>query len=196
MFLRLESLTEKLQWALHAVRSLWNSPAKSLLKIPGKPQKRTLVLDLDETLVHSHLTLVADYDFHLTVGSCSFYVKKRPFLEEFLKEAAELFEVVLFTASAEEYASPVIKTICQGVPVAATFYRQHCSRIGCSYVKDLSRLNRPLANVTIVDNSPVAYSLQPENAISISSYYGNKDDRQLKALLCMLKVLAKSPIEI
>eukprot|EP01126_Amoeba_proteus_P006425 TRINITY_DN1224_c0_g1_i1.p1 TRINITY_DN1224_c0_g1~~TRINITY_DN1224_c0_g1_i1.p1 ORF type:complete len:179 (+),score=21.33 TRINITY_DN1224_c0_g1_i1:142-678(+) len=65
--------------------------------------KKCLVLDLDETLVHSSFKPVDRYDFIIPVeieGTVyQVYVAKRPGVDEFMKKVGELFEVVIFTAS-------------------------------------------------------------------------------------------------
>ena len=50
-------------------------------------------------------------------------------------------------------------------------YRDDCYHIEGSYVKYLNNLNRDIEKVIILDNSPIAYCLNPENAIPIRSWY-------------------------
>jgi RNA polymerase II subunit A small phosphatase-like protein len=59
------------------------------------------------------------------------------------------------------------------------------------YVKDLSELGRDLRDVIIVDNSPTAYLFQPDNALPISSWYDDKDDRSLYDYIPFLIELSK-----
>ncbi|PWA32142.1 hypothetical protein CCH79_00013350 [Gambusia affinis] len=65
--------------------------------------KICVVIDLDETLVHSSFKPVNNADFIIPVeidGTVhQVYVLKRPHVDEFLKRMGELFECVLFTAS-------------------------------------------------------------------------------------------------
>ena len=65
--------------------------------------RKTLVLDLDETLVHSQFNQVRNPDYTIPVdieGRISnIYVMKRPGAEYFLQEMAKYFEVVIYTAS-------------------------------------------------------------------------------------------------
>ena len=56
------------------------------------------MLDLDETLIH----YVDSKD-----GQDSFFLI-RPFCEEFLKEMAQYYEIVIFTAGVHEYADWVV----------------------------------------------------------------------------------------
>ena len=96
------------------------------------PSEKTLVLDLDETLVHSSLTPTSrGFDFSVevkvpgaskvnvyikvindppiyTVILCSDSFQTRPFLREFLEKAYSLFEVVVFSASPASYANKVL----------------------------------------------------------------------------------------
>ncbi|MBA0723392.1 hypothetical protein Golax_003972, partial [Gossypium laxum] len=72
----------------------------------------TLVLDLDETLVHSTLEHCDDADFTFTVffnmKEHTVYVKQRPHLHTFLEKVAEMFEVIIFTASQSIYAEQLL----------------------------------------------------------------------------------------
>lgn len=71
---------------------------------PGDEHKKCLVLDLDETLVHSTFQPTPNADLvvpvHLGEGIFQpIYVCKRPGVDEFLHQVTQLFEVVIFTAS-------------------------------------------------------------------------------------------------
>ena len=78
-------------------------------------RQKTLVLDLDETLVHSTLDDCDDPDFTFPVAFNGFnhtvHVKKRPGLLEFLQSVSKLFEVVIFTASQKIYAEQLLNVI-------------------------------------------------------------------------------------
>lgn len=70
------------------------------------------------------------------------------------------------------------------------FYREDCSLLERGYVKDLSRINRELRKIVIVDNSPVSYALQPENAIAIKSYFGDQNDQELRKVWGKLELIS------
>ena len=134
--------------------------------------KKTLVLDLDETLVHSQFKPISDPDFILTINISNIpnqvmnqkvYCVKRPFCDEFLEAVAPHFEIVMFTASLSRYAEPLFKKLDpKGRLIDTCLYRQHCTQYKRDfYVKDLTRLGRPIENIIIVDNSPNSYLFQP-----------------------------------
>ena len=74
--------------------------------------KKCLVLDLDETLVHSSFRAMPNADYVIPVRIDDVvhqvYVCKRPGVDEFLKRMAAAYEVVLYTASLNKYADPLI----------------------------------------------------------------------------------------
>lgn len=77
--------------------------------------KKTLVLDLDETLVHSSFKPPENADIVLPVDIegkvCYVYVLIRPGCITFLEELAEYYELVIFTASLSKYAEPLMKIL-------------------------------------------------------------------------------------
>jgi len=70
--------------------------------------KKTLVLDLDETLVHSSFKPIPNPDYIIPVEIegkiVDVYVLKRPWLDHFMATIAGRFEIIVFTASLSKYA--------------------------------------------------------------------------------------------
>lgn len=68
--------------------------------------KKTLVLDLDETLVHSTFQPSEDCQYVIPVdidGSIyNVYVYRRPGVLEFIRRMSELYEVIIYTASLQK----------------------------------------------------------------------------------------------
>eukprot|EP00035_Acanthoeca_spectabilis_P020012 m.430728 g.430728 ORF g.430728 m.430728 type:complete len:245 (+) comp17208_c0_seq1:141-875(+) len=157
--------------------------------------KICLVLDLDETLVHSSFKPVPNADFVVPIEidgqSHHVYVLKRPFVDQFLKAMEPLFEVVLFTASLSKYADPVTDLLDPDGVCRYRLFRQHCVFHRGTYVKDLSRLGRDLTHTVIVDNSPASYIFQPDNAIPCQSWFDNRSDTELRDLIPFFEDLAK-----
>ncbi|KAG0465479.1 hypothetical protein HPP92_019643 [Vanilla planifolia] len=165
-------------------------PRRDALPPPSVPGRITIVLDLDETLVHSRVGVPPDrYDFvvHPSIEGLemTFYVLKRPGVDELLHAASESFEVVIYTAGLKEYASLVIDQLDPGGGmVTHRLYRDSClEEEGGKMVKDLSSLGRNLDRVVIVDDNPVSYSLQKENAIPVASFVDDPRDKELVRLM-------------
>lgn len=156
--------------------------------------KMTLVLDLDETLIHSSFRPVESADIVITVeieGEHHYvYVRKRPFVDEFLERLAPLWELVVYTASMAKYADPLMDKLDKKAVVPHRLFREACTKTRGGYVKDLSKLGRDLHKVCIIDNSPICYSLQPENAIPIKTWLDDPTDRELRDLIPILIALA------
>lgn len=157
--------------------------------------KKCVVIDLDETLVHSSFKPISNADFIVPVEIDGIvhqvYVLKRPHVDEFLQKMGELFECVLFTASLAKYADPVADLLDQWGVFRARLFRESCVFHRGNYVKDLSRLGRELNNVIIVDNSPASYIFHPENAVPVQSWFDDMNDTELLDLLPFFEGLSK-----
>jgi len=162
---------------------------------PRTVGKKTLVLDLDETLVHSSFKPIPNADFIIPVEIDNtihqVYVLKRPGVDQFLKTMAERFELVVFTASLAKYADPVLDLLDKDKVVGARLFREACSNHKGNYVKDLSRLGRDIRHVIIIDNSPASYMFHPENAVPIDSWFDDENDTELLDLIPFLEDMTK-----
>ncbi|KAG0487675.1 hypothetical protein HPP92_009770 [Vanilla planifolia] len=183
-----------------AESKLANSTASSSSSPPTvvEVEKRkaiTLVLDLDETLVHSSLEHCDNADFSFPVffdmKQHTVYVKRRPYLQTFLERVAQMFHVVIFTASQSIYAERLLNILDPDRKlISQCFYRESCLFSEGSYTKDLTILGIDLAKVAIIDNSPQVFRLQVNNGIPIKSWFDDPTDQALNSLLPFLETLA------
>jgi Dullard-like phosphatase family protein len=153
------------------------SSVSDLPQAPLDPPRRTLVLDLDETLIHTALG----------TGQECWVTHQRPFAIEFLELMSRHYEIVVFTAGLENYAGPIIDQLDRHGSVTHRLYRGSCAIMSGAdkrplYAKDLMLLGRDLTSTIIVDNSPESYFLQPENAIPIKPFFGDVHDKELYTL--------------
>jgi CTD nuclear envelope phosphatase 1 len=94
--------------------------------------------------------------------SVIYHVYKRPWVDYFLRKVSTWYQVVIFTASVQEYGDPVIDWLDQGRGlIAGRLYRDACTYKNGSYLKDLSIVDLDLSRVCLVDNSPASYFLNP-----------------------------------
>ncbi|WVZ69586.1 hypothetical protein U9M48_018353 [Paspalum notatum var. saurae] len=168
-----------------------------LLKTPVRRKHVTLVLDLDETLVHSTLDPCDNADFTLEVffnmKNHTVYVRKRPHLKMFLEKVAQMFELVIFTASQRIYAEQLIDRLDpDGKYISRRIYRESCIFSDGGYTKDLTILGVDLAKVAIIDNTPQVFQLQVDNGIPIKSWFDDPSDQELVELLPFLESLVDS----
>lgn len=156
--------------------------------------KRTLVLDLDETLVHSSEKPVPNPDAIVILSSennpRTLYVKFRPGLMEFLSKVLKIFELVIYTASSKDYAEQVINAFDPKRKILKyRLYREDCLLIEGHFVKDLSRLGRDLSKIIIVDNSVTAFAYHLDNGIPIISWFDDPNDCELLKVGALLEKL-------
>lgn len=151
----------------------YSSPHSS--RSSSRLAQKTLVIDLDETLIHSlakggrmssgHMVEVKLNTNAVSGGTTLgpqhpilYYVHKRPHCDDFLRNVCKWYNLVVFTASVQEYADPVIDWLEQERKYfSGRYYRQHCTYRNGAYIKDLSSVEPDLSKVMILDNSPLSY---------------------------------------
>ena len=154
-----------------------------LLPPPEDPNKISIVLDLDETLVHSSFVQIPEPDFTFNLNavpqSVPVYVLIRPHAKEFIQLLAQKFELIIFTAANQTYADYVVDQIDPKHLISYKLYKESCSDLNGATVKDLSLLNRELKKLIIVDNSKMASLLHPYNAVPVETWTEDKTDNEL-----------------
>lgn len=174
-----------------------NGGVTALLGPPRREDigKKCLILDLDETLVHSSFKPVPNPDFVIPVEIedqvYQVYVLKRPGVDEFMRRVGEMYEVVVFTASLAKYADPVLDLLDKHKVIRFRLFREACCNHKGNYVKDLGIIGRPLKDTIIIDNSPASYLFNPENAVPIESWFDDPNDNDLIELLPYLEQLTR-----
>ena len=159
-------------------------------------ERKTLVLDLDETLVHSGfmpfdcpsdviIQIELDNEIH------DIHVLVRPGVKEFLEKMSKKYEIVIFTASLSKYADPLLDIIDKQGFCPFRLFREHCTLINTSFIKDLNKLGRDIKDIIIIDNSPISYALNPDNGLPILSWFDDKNDRELFNLIPILDFLSQ-----
>ncbi|KAL2930743.1 CTD small phosphatase-like protein 2 [Bienertia sinuspersici] len=139
--------------------------------LPKESRERkpiTLVLDLDETLVHSTLEHCEDADFTFTVF---FNMKEHTVYSIYAEQLLDILDP-------------------DGKLISGRAYRESCIFSDGSYTKDLTVLGLDLAKVLIVDNSPQVFRLQVSNGIPIKSWFDDPSDNELMLLIPFLETLA------
>ena len=165
---------------------------------PSLTQKKTLVLDLDETLVHSQFgafNIPSDVVINIEIENelHEIHVLIRPGVKEFLEKMSKLYEIVIFTASISKYAGPLLDILDKEKFCSFRLFREHCTLINSSFVKDLKKLGRDLKNIIIVDNSPLAYLLNSDNGLPILTWFDDKYDQELYKITPVLEFLNEVP---
>lgn len=141
--------------------------------------KKTIVLDLDETLVHS----VEDSPGH-------YITYKRPHVDEFLDYVSKNFRVVLFTAGTREYAEPVSISLDPNNTIFyKKFYRDSCIFRNNIFFKNLYLIQNDMSSIFIIDDSPAKFGMQPNNGIPIKAWYDDPNDKELLNFIPLLEVL-------
>ncbi|ORY80438.1 HAD-like domain-containing protein [Protomyces lactucae-debilis] len=158
--------------------------------LPEPYQRRyTLVLDLDDLLIHS--------DWSREYG---WRTAKRPGLDYFLSYLSQYYEIVVFTNQYAGTALPIVQKLDPyRSSLSATLFRESARYEDGKFIKDLSYMNRALERVILMDTNKDAASAQPENAIILEPWKGDvgpsSNAKELLSHLPFLEYLAAVEVD-
>jgi len=159
--------------------------------------KKTLVFDMDETLIHCNESLDMPADVVLPICFPNGEVVEaginvRPYALECLRELSQKYEIIVFTASHSCYANVVLDYLDPHEQyIHHRLFRESCVVTDEGvHIKDLRVIgNRNLQDMVLIDNAAYSFGFQIENGIPIIPFYDNKNDQELRHLTPYLKFL-------
>jgi len=160
--------------------------------------KKTLVFDMDETLIHCNESLDMPADVILPIVFPNGEVVEaginvRPYAIEILRELSQHYEIMVFTASHSCYANVVLDYLDPHEEfIHHRLFRESCVVTDEGlHIKDLRVIgNRDLQDLILIDNAAYSFGFQVENGIPIIPFYDNKADQELRHLIPYLKSLS------
>lgn len=171
--------------------SLKTNQNKQLIRVTSE-NKKILLLDLDETLLHADFqNHFSEHDAVITFISNSIQysvgIMVRPGAFDFLNILSEQFEIYAFTASSSPYAEAVVNFFDpEGKIFKRIFTRNKCLNLfNRIYIKDLSTIFDidDIGRVVLVDNSFYSFMNNISNGVLINSFYGDKSDLELYSVM-------------
>jgi len=165
--------------------------------------KYTLVLDMDETLIHfvyrnKNIKNMITYNMieQNDLSQLGMFLL-RPYTKYFFDKLKNLYEIIIFTNGIKEYCDKILSLIDPNLEyIKFRLFRKHSiSKDNDIKIKDLSLLGRDLSKIIIIDNSAKNYKLQQDNGLPISSWKGDVNDTALKNLVPILKNIAENDVE-
>lgn len=165
------------------------------------PDRRLLVLDLDETLVHTVdkplVGRVADYQV------AGYHVYKRPHVDTFLTRTGSVFNLAIWSKGGTGYVEPTVRLLFEPHPQPLFVWSfPRCTRRWDQedhqeyHIKDLKKVYRqgfPKEHTLIVDDDPRNAERNFGQAVTIKAFTGELDDRELLYLADYLESLASVP---
>lgn len=154
---------------------------------PAERHVFTLVLDLQETLIH--------YDWTREKG---WQTLKRPGVDAFLEHLAQFYEIIVYSDEQSMFVDPVVERLDP----------KHCIRYRLSkgatkyqdgkHYRDLSKLNREPGKILYLSGHALESCLQPENSVPIKPWKQNDtNDTALLDFIPFLEFVARtSPPDI
>ena len=154
------------------------------LELVGQPPKKTLVVNLNKTLIN--------YEYKFGSG---FEILKRPGLLKFLQEMGQHYELVIFGTEDSNFVEEVCGKLDQfDMNIKYKLGKEATRLVNGHYVKDLDFLNRDLRNVICIDYNPDNVAYNPHNVIVLPEFTGDGKDRELLQSIVFLKELSKPEV--
>ena len=185
-FLLDKKITGNRKKDIYKLNQLSNKDLNKIISTPTTPFIRSamkknfcLVLDIDETIVHS---------MNLPFG---LYFLLRPGVINFLEELSKLYEIIIFTSSPKFYADGILNKIdIDNKYISHRLYKDHVVFEKGKSVKKLNMIGRDLNKIIFVDNmkSNAKYNLQ--NLCHVSTWFYDINDEEIIKLKLKLKYIA------
>lgn len=154
-----------------------------VMKFPYYQPPYTLILEMTDVLVHPEWTYKTGWRF-----------RKRPGVEYFLENLQGIYEIVVFTAEQGMTVFPIIEALDPKNCISYKLVRDATHFVDGVHIKDLSKLNRDLSKVIVVDWNPESVKFHQENVFQVPRWDGRDDDNTLVDLVAFLKTIAHTEI--
>ncbi|MEM1135686.1 MAG: HAD family hydrolase [Bacteroidota bacterium] len=162
-----------------------------------KPNKKIIVFDLDETLIHAtkkKLSIIEDFIYE------DYYIYKRPNVDVFLQECCKLYSIAIWSSADDEYVNSIVHQLIKDVcSLAFIWGRSECwmkvrnieDELGLKRkeylsIKPLEKIRKKgfkMDNLLIIDDSKYKVVDNPDNYIIIEPFVGDMKDNELSKLL-------------
>lgn len=164
------------------------------LELGKKTKEKTLILDMDETLIaakfEGKIPAKFQSQFSFPFSGTVIHVRFRPYLQDALEKLSQMYELVVFTAGVKDYATPILDKIDpDNTLFKKRLFRDTCIKCDQFFIKDLDViLDRDKKNLLLVDNSILSFAFDLPNGVPINSFMGDEeDDKDLLYLISFLE---------
>ncbi|KMS94557.1 hypothetical protein BVRB_020210 [Beta vulgaris subsp. vulgaris] len=97
------------------------------------------------------------------------------------------YEICAFTSGHQAVVDPVLTQLDRHRVITHRLYRDATTYRNGVHMKDLSKLNRDLSKVIIVDDESEAFSMHTNNGITVKKFDGDPQDVTLLQLIPVLE---------
>ena len=161
--------------------------------------KKLLILELDETLIHTSFVQVpnCDYDYKFNINflerPVTVFVYKRPYLNEFLYQMSKYYNIIIYSSNVPEYSNPLIDKLYEEKVIYKRIYKDKKIELNGKLISDLTKLIYEYGkNIIIISNNSLHSFINDSNnnTLPINSWNFKKSDDELIKLKSFLEFLS------
>ena len=161
--------------------------------------KKLLILELDETLIHTSFVQVpnCDYDYKFNINflerPVTVFVYKRPYLNEFLYQMSKYYNIIIYSSNVPEYSNPLIDKLDEEKVIYKRIYKDKKIELNGKLISDLTKLIYEYGkNIIIISNNSLHSFINDSNnnTLPINSWNFKKSDDELIKLKSFLEFLS------
>lgn len=150
-----------------------------------------IILDIDQTLIYAHSSKENSFDFEVE----KYYIKIRPYAREFIQAIMAKHDVAVWTAANLNYATAIVKNLFGDLSSKLKFVwaDTQCMLTARGMIKMLDQVwsygIHSKETTFIIDDNPISYILNIDNALHIPQFTGCDYDTELEQigeLLCSI----------
>lgn len=148
------------------------------------PPHKLLILDIDETLAFiDNKYMFAPHEKPIPEFKIfDYFGIKRPYLDQFLRDASKKYDLAIWTSGTKDYAEKVVETIIPSkIKLKFIFSR---NELTANDQKDLDTVldwfpEYSKKDIIVLDDSKDYYLNDKNNLILIKKFHGNPNDEEL-----------------
>ncbi len=164
-----------------------------------------LILDVDETLIHSFTNkqdAMAHGGYDMITSDRQYFVQFRPGLHDFLEYALANYNVAIYSVATEDYVEDILSYLIDMSQLSVVWTREHCTKHEIpmyglfqsshqyTYKKPLSKLVKAtgwnIEECVMIDDSVATTGTVNNYRILIHPFEGGRDDTHLSMIQSFL----------
>lgn len=154
-----------------------------MIKVKRNPERKLIVLDIDETIVfvedkyyfQDNKKLIPDFELY----NGKYFGIKRPYLNQFLRDLNKKYDLAVWTAGSKDYAFAIWKIVFEPLKIRLKFmWDKENMTDGYKDLENVRKVFPKYDSIIAVDDQS-GYYKNSGDLILVKRFVGNENDTEL-----------------